>query len=65
MTKSTLSAIQRRLNNGEDRFFIGNYYYECDINGIIRRREQQCGYLPTSDWEKVADWNPAEWKVAF
>ena len=29
------------------------------VLNIIRRREQTAGCLPTSDWEKVADWNPA------
>lgn len=59
MTKNTMNAIQKKISNGETRFHIGKHYYECDINGIIRRREQDAGYLPTSDWEKVADWNPA------
>ena len=58
MTKNTMNAIQKKISSGETRFHIGKYYYECDVNGI-RRREQTAGCLPTSDWEKVADWNPA------
>ena len=58
MTKATMNAIQNRINNGETSFYMGKYYSECDINGIIRRREQTIGRLPTSDWECVADWNP-------
>ena len=61
--KNTLNAIQRRLDNGETRFFLGRYYYEADINGIIRRREQEAGRTPTSDWERVCSWNPQTWKV--
>lgn len=59
MTKNMMNAIQHKISNGETRFYIGKYYYECDVNGIIRRREQDAGSLPTSDWEKVADWDPA------
>ena len=51
MKKTTINAIQGRIENGETRFYIGN--------GMIRRREQEAGYLPTSDWELVANWNPA------
>lgn len=58
MTKNTMNAIRTHLNNAEDRFHIGRYYYECDINGIIRRREQAAGCLPTSGWELVAHWDP-------
>lgn len=63
MKKQTAIAIQKRLTKGEDRFHIGAYYYECDINGIIRRREQRCGYLPTSDWERIGSWKPATWTL--
>lgn len=63
MTTNTKTAIQKRINIGETRFFLGRYYYECDINGIIRRREQRRGYLPTSDWEFVAQWDPFTGKI--
>lgn len=59
MNKNTMNAIQKKISSGETRFHIGKFWYECDINGIIRRREQTSWRLPTSDWEKVADWNPA------
>ena len=59
MTKNTMNTIQKKISSGETRFHIGKYYYECDVNGIIRRREQTAGCLPTSDWEKVAAWTPA------
>lgn len=59
MTKATMNAIQNRINNGETSFRMGKYYYECNINGMIRRREQTIGNLPTSDWERVGSWNPA------
>ena len=63
MKKNTINAIQKRLDNGETRFYIGAYFYEANINGIIRRREQVAGYTPTSDWERVCSWNPSSWKV--
>lgn len=59
MKKATMDAIQRRIENGETRFYIGKYFYECNGSGMIRRREQEAEYLPTSDWELVANWNPA------
>lgn len=58
MNKNTMNAIQRRIINGDFRFFLGAYHYECDINGMIRRREQQPGRTPTSDWERVGSWDP-------
>lgn len=58
MTKTTTTAIQRRIIRGEFHFFLGAYYYECNGDGIIRRREQQPGRTPTSDWERVGSWNP-------
>lgn len=57
MKKNTITAILKHLNNGEHNFFIGGYYYEADINGRIRRREQVAGRTPTSDWELVGCWN--------
>lgn len=63
MTKQTIDAIQRRLDNGATRFFVGAYWYECNINGMIRRREQQPGRTPTSDWERVGAWDPATRKI--
>lgn len=63
MKKNTINAIQKRLDKGETRFFIGSYYYDADINGIIRRREQVAGRTPTSDWERVGRWNPSTWKI--
>lgn len=53
MKKNTVDAVKNRIRNGETRFFIGRYYYEADINGIIRRREQEIGRTPTSDWERI------------
>lgn len=63
MKKQTITAIQNRLNRGETRFFVGAYYYECSINGMIRRREQVAGRTPSGDWERVGSWNPATWTV--
>lgn len=63
MKKNTMNAIQKRLSNGETRFFIGSYWYECNVNGMIRRREQEAGRTPTTDWERVGSWNPTTWKV--
>lgn len=53
MKKTTITAIEKRIRNNETRFYIGDYAYECDINGIVRRREQRPGCLPTSNWELV------------
>lgn len=58
MKKTTMNAIEKRIRNNETRFYIGAYAYECDINGIVRRREQRPGCLPTSNWELVGGWNP-------
>lgn len=63
MKKQTIAAIQTRLDNGETRFFIGRYYYECNVNGMIRRREQRAGYAPITDWERIGSWRPAAWTV--
>ena len=63
MKKNTKAAVQKKLNNGEDRFYIGAYYYEANINGMIRRREQKAGQLPTSDWERVGTWDPSTWQI--
>ena len=53
--KSTLTAIAHRIQNGEHRFYLGDYFYELNIlNNVVRRRKQKQGYLPTSDWESVA-----------
>ena len=58
MKKTTITAIEKRISNNETRFRIGAYTYECNINGIVRRREKRPGCLPTSDWEFVGGWNP-------
>lgn len=58
MKKNTMNAIQKKISSGETRFHIGKYYYECDVNGIIRRREQTAGCLPTSDWERLPTGTP-------
>lgn len=63
MKKQTMTAIQKRLNNGETRFFVGRYYYECNVDGMIRRREQRPGYCPRSDWERIGSWNLSTWTV--
>lgn len=65
MTTNTKNAIINRISSGEDRFFIGRYWYEANIDGILRRREQRCGYTPTSDWERVGSWNPMTGAVEF
>ena len=57
MNKNTKKAIKKRLSSGETRFYIGKYYYEANVNGMIRRREQKPGYLPTSNWELVYQWD--------
>nr|DAI30335.1 MAG TPA: Fibronectin-binding repeat [Caudoviricetes sp.] len=53
MTKNTIKAIEKRIANGENWFYIGAYFYQVNIDGTIRRREQKAGYTPTSDWELV------------
>lgn len=53
MNKNTIKAIEKRIANGENWFYIGAYFYEVHIDGTIRRREQRAGYTPTSDWEIV------------
>lgn len=50
---NTKRAIERRINAGHDRFFIGSYYYEWTHNSILRRREQDAGRTPVSEWELV------------
>ena len=57
MNKNTEKAIKKRLSSGQTRFYIGKYYYEANINGMIRRREQSPGYLPLSNWELVCKWD--------
>lgn len=53
MTKQTINAIQKRISNREDRFYIGEYYYEFNLGGVIRRRKQAAGRTPTTDWERI------------
>lgn len=54
MNANTMKAINRRLDAGENAFYIGKYFYDYDsISGRLRRREQTPGYTPTSDWEVV------------
>lgn len=50
---NTKRAIERRINAGYDRFFVGSYYYEWAHNSILRRREQDAGRTPVNDWELV------------
>ena len=50
---NTSKAILRRAEYGEDRFFLGKYFYKIDIDGVVRRREQKTGRTPTTDWETV------------
>lgn len=57
MNKNTEKAIKKRLGSGQTRFYIGKYYYEANVNGMIRRREQKPGYMPTSAWEVVCQWD--------
>lgn len=67
LTENTKTAIMNRINAGENRFFVGQYYYEVDVSGYgentnihrIRRREQVAGRTPTSDWAVVLQDN--EW----
>lgn len=55
LNKSTAKAIETRIMNGENRFYIGKFFYEVDTtSGKIRRREQEAGRTPTSDWKIVA-----------
>lgn len=63
INKNTINAIQKHLDNGETQFFIGAYWYECNINGMIRRCEQQPGRTPTSDYELVGHWDTINWKI--
>lgn len=65
MKKQTINAIMKRIQAGESRFFIGRYLYEASINGIIRRREQCCGQLPTSDWERIGSCDPVTGAIKF
>ena len=54
MNKNTIKAVEKRLNEGKTAFFIGDWYYTADeCNGIVRRREQQPGRTPVSDWECI------------
>ena len=57
MKKNTIKAIEKRINHDEYQFFIGAYFYQVNINGMIRRREQEAGRTPASDWEVVARWD--------
>ena len=63
MNKNTEKAIKKRLSSGETRFYIGKYYYEANINGMIRRREQSPGYLPLSNWELVCKWDSVNQEI--
>lgn len=63
MKASTINAIQKHLDKGETRFYIGPYYYEANVNGTIRRRKQITSRTPTSGWELVCSWNTCTWKV--
>lgn len=54
MNANTLKAINRRLDAGENAFYIGKYFYDYNsISGRLRRREQIPGYILTSEWETV------------
>ena len=56
ISNNTIKAIQKRIDNGENGFYIGAYYYSVDTcNAWVRRREQRPGYTPSSDWERVCD----------
>ena len=57
MNKNTKKAIKKRLSSGQTRFYIGKYFYEANVNGMIRRREQKPGYMPISDWQFVCKWD--------
>ena len=63
MNKNTEKAIKKRLGSGQTRFYIGKYYYDASINGMIRRREQKPGYMPTSDWQLVCKWDSVNWDI--
>ena len=63
MKMNTINAIQKRLDRGEIQFFVGQYYYEARMNGIILRREQRAGRTPTSEFERVGNWNPRTRKI--
>ena len=63
MNKNTEKAIKKRLSSGQTRFYVGDYYYEANINGMIRRREQKPGYMPTSDWQLVCQWDSVNWAL--
>lgn len=65
MKKNTITAIEKHIANGETRFYIGAYYYEVNVNGMIRRREQCKGRTPTSDWELVANWDASDGKYVY
>lgn len=54
LNKNTAKAVETRIKNGEYQFYIGKYYYEADtLLGVIRRREQEPGRTPTTDWKIV------------
>ena len=65
MNKNTEKAIKKRLSSGETRFYIGKYYYEANVNGMIRRREQKPGYMPISDWQFVCKWDSVNRALIF
>lgn len=62
---NTKKAITKRLNANEREFFLGAYFYRAVHNGPIYRREQCCGYTPTSDWERVGTWKYLTDEVDF
>ena len=53
ISANTSKAIEARMSKGENRFYIGAYYYSVDLS-MIRRIEQNPGYTPTSEWQVVA-----------
>lgn len=65
MKKNTINAVMDRIHNGESQFYLGKYWYENCGNGILRRREQSPGRLPTTDWELIANWDPEQNTFVF
>lgn len=61
MRKITKTAVKKRLNNGENEFYIGKYHYRA-IDGMLYRREQEIGKTPTTTWKLVGVWNYNEAK---
>lgn len=58
VTANTIRAISRHIKLHEKNFYMGEFNYDCNIDGTIRRRWQRPGHTPKSNWEIIAKWDP-------